>query len=171
MKYIAAIAAFFATFFLSVLLIGLPKTNFRSAHQCNSQARQTVTSLLVQDIAYGDKRDAQTSFLYQKIGSAESTYTSAKYAEIVTEYVGKSEILDDSTLPTDFRRAWRDHMRAWRDHADFLDAAKGSFFTRNSEGEFFKVVQHQNQQINNTWRKVEVFGRKYGANNVRYDPS
>ena len=169
MKYIAAIAAFSATFFLSVLLIGFPKTNFLSPHQCNIKVRHTVTSLLEQDIAFGDKREAEAYFLYQKIGSAELTYTSNEYAEIVTEYVRKSESMDDSTLPPDFRLAWRSHMKAWREHMDFLDAANGYFFTRNSEGEFFKVIELQTQQINDTWRKVEVFGRKYGANNVRYN--
>jgi hypothetical protein len=59
-------------------------------------------------------------------------------------------------------------MKAWREHMDFLDVAKESFFTRNSEGEFFKVFEHQDQEITNTWRKVEFFGRKYGANNLRY---
>ncbi|MBA3335744.1 MAG: hypothetical protein H0T08_09085 [Acidobacteria bacterium] len=168
MKYIAAIAAFTATFFLSVLLIGLPKTNFLSRHQCNIKVRHTVTSLLEQDIAFGDKRDAQTNSLYLSIGSAELTYTSNEYAEIVTEYVRKSESMNDSTLPPDFRLAWRNHMKAWREHMDFLDVAKESFFTRNSEGEFFKVFEHQDQEITNTWRKVEFFGRKYGANNLRY---
>lgn len=168
LKYIASAVAFSAAFFFSTLLIGFPVVNYSSPHQCRLQNRPTVTSLLEQDIAFGEKLDARTNLLYQKFGSDELTYSSKEYAQIVTEYISQSENLDDSTLPRDFRFAWRAHMQAWRDHAYFLDAAKGSFFTRNSESEFFKVLQHQNQEITDTWRIVEVFGRKYGANNLRY---
>jgi len=168
LKCIASIVAFLAAFSLSVLLIGIPKTNFRSAHQCNLQPRQTAASLLEQDINFGNMRDAQTRSLYLSIGSPYLTYTSNEYSEIVTEYVRKSENMNDSALPKDFRIAWRSHMKAWREHANLLEAAQQSFVTENSQSEFIENFKSQNQEITDTWRRVEFFGRKYGVNHVQY---
>jgi hypothetical protein len=168
MKFITAVVAFSATFFFSLLLVGFPKTNYSLQHQCSNQARYKVTSLLEQDIAFGHERDTQVRSLYLRNDSSTSIYTSTEYAEIVTEYVRYSESLDDTTLPQDFRFAWRDHMRAWREHANFLNQAEGSFFSEDiNRSEFFKLFWRQDQEITDTWRKVKVVGRKYGAN-VQY---
>ncbi len=164
MKFITALVAFSTTFFFSILLVGFPKTNFNVQHQCSKQARHKVTSLLEQDIAFGHQRDAQVYSLYRRNDSSTSIYTSTEYAEIVTEYVRYSESLDDTALPQDFRFAWRNHMRAWREHANFLNQTEGSFFSEDiNRGEFFKLFWRQDQEITDTWRKVEVVGRKYGA--------
>jgi hypothetical protein len=168
MKFIAAIVAFSATFFFSILLVGFPKTNYSLQHQCSNQKLHRVTSLLQQDIAFGHKRDAQAYSLYRRNDSSTSIYTSTEYAEIVTEYVRNSESLDDTTLPQDFRFAWRNHMKAWHEHATFLNQAEESFFNEDiNRSEFFEVFWMQDQEITDTWRKVEVVGRKYGAN-VQY---
>lgn len=168
-KFIAAVVAFSTAFFFSVLLVGFPKTNYSEQHQCSAQARLSVTSLLEQDIAFGHQRDAQIRFLYRRNDSSStSIYASTDYAEIVTEYVLNSESLDDTTLPQDFRFAWRNHMQAWREHANFLNHAEGSFFSKDiNRSEFFELFWMQDREITNTWRKVEVFGRRYGAN-VQY---
>ncbi len=168
MKFITAVVAFSATFFFSLLLVGFPKTNYSLQHQCSNQARYKVTSLLEQDIAFGHERDAQVRSLYRRNNSSKSIYASAEYAEIITEYVRNSENLDDSTLPQDFRMTWRNHMKAWREQANFLNVAvKFSFSENMSRREFFELFLNQDQEISDTWRKVEVFGRKYGAN-VQY---
>lgn len=152
MKHIAATIAFSAAFFFSTLLVG-----------------QSVTSLLEQDIAFGHKRDDQIHSLYRRNNSSTSIYALTEYAAIVTEYVRKSESLDDTTLPQDFQFAWRNHMKAWREHANFLNQAEESFFSEDiNRSEFFEVFWKQDREITNTWRMVEVFGRKYGANDVQY---
>ena len=86
-----------------------------------------------------------------------------EYTEFVSDYVNKSENMDDAGLPSDFQRSWREHMKAWRNYSNFLNKRAISSH-KMSDAEFNEYEFEFNLEINRTWYKTLRIGRSYGAN-------
>lgn len=151
MNFIKTIGAFSLTFFLSVALIGVPKS---------------ISDFLVQDVDNGFKRDAYTQLLFREGVSNKDVVTSSEYKNIISEYTNRSENLDDTGLPADFQAAWRDHVAAWRNHANFLNQGKTHCKMRKhvaDDEEFSRAFMQQNAEITLTWYKVLSVARQHGV--------
>ncbi len=151
MNFIKTIGVFSLTFFLSVALIGVPKS---------------ISNFLIQDVDNGFERDAYTRLLFREGVSNKDVFSSSEYKSIINEYTNKSENLDDSELPADFQAAWRDHVAAWRDHANFLNQSKThckmSKYAVDDE-EFSRTFVQQDAEITRTWYKVLSVAREHGV--------
>ncbi len=151
MNFIKTIGAFSLTFFLSVALIGVPKS---------------ISDFLAQDVGNGYERDADVRILFSADFTSKEVYTSSVYKQIINEYTEKSKDLDDSGLPSDFQAAWRDHVAAWSDHANFLSQrgkhCKTSKYYINDE-EFVRTFKEQDAEITRTWFKVLSVARQHGV--------
>lgn len=151
MNFIKTIGAFSLTFFLSVALIGVPKS---------------ISDFLIKDVDNGFERDANTQLLFREGVSKQDVFTSSEYKYIISEYTNRSQNLDDSELPADFQAAWRDHVAAWRDHANFLNQGKTHCkmrkYAANNE-EFFRTFKQQDAEITRTWYKVLSAARQHGV--------
>lgn len=163
MKFISSIVAFSLTFIISVALIGVPQrttyTNIAHPHCHNSQVAAGVVELLRQDISNGEVRRKEINQFFER--ARESSYVSDfSYADYIREYVDKSQSMDDSNLPADFRYAWRRHMKAWRDYSDFLNKLKISS-VRLSYAEFIEMDRKYSREINRTWYQTLRIGKKY----------
>src|SRR5687767_5178840 len=131
MKSALSIVAFTVTFGVSVVLVGLlfgfPQTRTdytRTAKtSCFDKSRNNIERFIDQDVRNGERRDSTLRRL--EFYSSEKISFS-EYAEIITEYVDRSESMDDSEMPSDLQISWRRHMKAWRDYSDFLNENKAS---------------------------------------------
>ena len=142
MKFITAIVAFSITFGFSTVLAGLLGEN----------TAQKISSLLKQDIANGQEMDA----VYQ---AAPSSF---QYAKVVSDYVDKSQAIDDTNLPADFRIAWQAHMQAWNTHANFLSRSS-CMKKKMSAEEISQITTGHKYEITTTWLDVLRLARKYDA--------
>lgn len=151
MNFIKTIGAFSLTFFLSVALIGVPKS---------------ISNFLEQDVSNGFERDIYVQSLLNEDQSVKDVYTSSAYKEIIGEYTERAENLDDSGLPSDFQAAWRDHVAAWRNHSDFLNQSKQHCKMQKNpvDGEeFSRTFMQQDAEITRTWFKVLSLARQHGV--------
>ena len=149
MNFIKTIGAFSLTFFLSVALVGVPKS---------------ISDFLAQDVSNGRDRDLAVRSIYREDLSSEEIYSSAAYTQIINEYTEQSESLDDSGLPEEFQTAWQSHVQAWREHANFLNENKTRCKMRKVKGEeFVRTFKQQDAEITATWFKVLSVARKHGV--------
>jgi hypothetical protein len=144
MKFITAIVAFSITFGFSTVLAGLLGENNETA--------QKISSLLKQDIANGYEMDA----VYQ------ATPSSFQFAKAVSDYVDKSQAIDDTNLPADFRIAWQAHMQAWNTHANFL-SRNSCMKKKMTTEEISQITTEHKYEITTTWLDVLRIARKYDA--------
>lgn len=155
-KHITAAVLFVLTFGLSVLLVGVPESDFAFQpfeFRADNETAIKISFLLQQDDDNGREMEA----------NLQSADSSVEYAEAVNQYVGESAAMDDTNLPADFRIVWRAHMKAWRAYADVqrrsaLHINGTSGFSQNSED-----ATRADQEIYQTWLKVLKAARKYGA--------
>lgn len=142
-KHYSALFAFVAAFTFSAVIASFFKVEQGTLVLWDdSKTAQKITRLLEQDIAHGRDRAVNED-----------------YAITTLAYVDNSESLDDSNLPSDFRRAWRAHMRAWRNHSDFLIDGKGYKSRAQIERRWTKNVN----EINYTWKRVLLIAKEHGA--------
>lgn len=144
MKFITAIVAFSITFGFSTVLAGLLGENNETA--------QKISSLLKQDIANGQRMDQ----------AYHSGWSSFQYAKVVSDYVDKSQAIDDTNLPADFRTAWQAHMQAWNTHANFLSRSSCMKKKMTAE-EISQITTEHKYEITTTWLDVLRIARKYDA--------
>lgn len=167
MKSALSIVAFTVTFGVSVVLVGLlfgfPQTRTgytRMAEtSCFDKSCYNIERLINQDVRNGDRRDSNIRRL-EVYSSGNITF--AEYAEIIDQYVDKSESLDDSAIPSDLQNSWRRHMKVWRDYSNFLNENKASS-GEMSEAEFNEYDREFNLEITRTWYETLQIGRSYGA--------
>ena len=144
MKFITAIVAFSITFGFSTVLAGLLGENNETA--------QKISSLLKQDIANGQRMDQ----------AYYSGWSSFQFAKVVSDYVDKSQAIDDTNLPADFRIAWQAHMQAWNTHANFLNRTN-CVKKKMSAEEISHLTTEHKYEIMTTWLDVLRIARKYDA--------
>ena len=144
MKFITAIVAFSITFGFSTVLAGLLGENNETA--------QKISSLLKQDIANGQRMDQ----------AYHSGWSSFQFAKVVSDYVDKSQAIDDTNLPADFRVAWQAHMQAWNTHANFLSRTS-CVKKKMSAEEISQTIYSQSSEIDATWLNVLRIGKRHGA--------
>jgi hypothetical protein len=144
MKFITAIVAFSITFGFSTVLAGLLGENNETA--------QKISSLLKQDIANGQRMD----------NAYQLGWSSFQYAKMVSDYVDKSQAIDDTNLPADFRIAWQAHMQAWNTHANFLSRSSCMKKKMTAE-EISQITKEHKYEITTTWLDVLRIASKYDA--------
>jgi hypothetical protein len=144
MKFITAIVAFSITFGFSTVLAGLLGEN--------NETTQKISSLLKQDIANGQRMDQ----------AYHLGWSSFQYAKVVSDYVDKSQAIDDTNLPADFRIAWQSHMQAWNTHANFLSSSS-CMKKKMSAEEISHITTEHKYEITTTWLNVLRLARKYEA--------
>lgn len=159
-KLITALLAFSTTFGASTVVSRLfvaPQTvqEVSFTQRVDRNAQRKISQLLQRDIANGTLRDHQVWQLDEDSRPPQSPATLAKYTEIIDNYVDKSESLDDSDLPAEFRAAWRAHVKIWREHANFLaqlkDQSKRGQIGAETEARLYAA---QDAKITETWFKT-----------------
>ncbi len=152
MNFIKTIGAFSLTFILSVALVGVPKS---------------ISDFLAQDVGNGSERDFYVQNLLREDSSTLDVIHSSEYKQVISEYTGRAENLDDGGLPADFRAAWREHVAAWREHTNFLNQSgrnhcKMHKYIADNE-EFSRAFKQQDAEITRTWFKVLYVARQHGV--------
>lgn len=168
MKSVLSIVAFTLTLSFSVVLVGLlfgfPQANYDynaySRATCADQDCRNIEKLIYQDISNGQLRNRDTRGLNL---SNDGYLPIEEYTEFVNEYVDKSQSMDDSELPLNFKKAWRKHMKAWQNYSNFLNKQQNSSNKLN-DSEFNEFEKEFNSEINRTWHRTLQIGRSYGAN-------
>lgn len=170
-KHIAALITFSATFAFSAfiaLIFAAPKIadvppvrdyQFKSysGNSCRKNTGHKIKEFLTRDKLNGSNRESVSLSYDEEYISRESL---AVFSEGVTEYVAQSSSMDDSRFPSDFQRAWREHMSAWNDLAEFLEDSKNESI---SYDEFYPRLYDYNDRISSTWQTTLRIGREYGA--------
>lgn len=143
MKQYAALFALFAAFAMSIVAAHFFKVEKGAVVLWNeTKSAQKINRLLTEDVANGQERAISEDYAISTIGYAE-----------------EMETLDDANLPTDFRRAWRDHKRAWRIQSNLLFNA-GNY---RSDDKFQRAWTKNNNEISRTWLRVLKIAEQHNA--------
>lgn len=168
-KILTAALAFFTTFSFSSLLMQFafdqpaPQTSVRWLY--SKPANKQVLRFLERDIRNGTQR-------MSRLSQPEWTYTPPfsrsglnEYSVAVTDYINRSNNMDDSELPQDLRVAWREHMQAWINYRNFLSDYQNNYWARDFEETNVEILHDEKTaEISRTWYKVlRIAGDNYGA--------
>jgi hypothetical protein len=146
-------------------------SNFSDKSGGVSQAEKTKQAILL--ILREDERIAKATK-----DSVSKDASPSHVASQIGAYYSRTEALDLSNCPADFRVAYRQHIRAWREAQaavaelpdDFVEGAFMGFFNGllrgeldggagRLQGDLKKAVD----KVNSTWDEVEKIGAKYDA--------
>lgn len=165
MKSVISIIAFTLAFGFSVVLVGLifgfPQTEnkakvleINSSHKrCQNQKQRGIESLLGQDVRNGDIRNIELQKVFRESDSTSYESVISDYSKLIGKYVDSSESINDSDVPSELRREWREHMKIWRDYSDFLNKTANST-EKMSNSEFSQLEDKYNAEISRTWYAV-----------------
>jgi len=143
MKQYAALFALFAAFAMSVGAAHFFKVEKGAVVLWDeTKSAQKINELLTADVANGQQR------------AFDEDYVGA-----VLDYTDGMESLDDSNLPSDFRRAWRDHKRAWHLQSNLILNA-GRY---GSNDRLQMMWARNNSEISRTWDKVLQIAKEHNA--------
>lgn len=142
-KHYAALFAFIAAFAMAAVVANFFKLENGSLVLWDeTKTAQKINELLTADIANGQER----AFSEDSLGAT-------------LNYADEMEALDDSNLPADFRRAWREHKRAWRIQANLISNA-GRYRTDES---LQRAWMRNNKEITRTWYRVLNTAKEHKA--------
>lgn len=166
-RIIAAALAFFTTFGFSSLLM---RFAYNQPEQQTSRwiyrkpVNKQVLRFLERDIRNGQQRLAGLSQPEGFYTPFVSRFDLIEYSNAVSDYVNKSNSMDDSELPQDLRAAWREHMRAWMGYRNLLKEFQ-SYSARDFEDYGVeRMHEDRTDEIDRTWFKVlRIAGDNYGA--------
>ena len=168
MKIITALIAFAATFGTSTALTRLfvekrqPLFTVSRTNQ-DVQTQQRILALLRQDIQNGEDRLDKCSQVAEFWELSASDRLKI-YSKAVGEYSNESASIDDTNLPSDFQRAWRQHMKAWHDYSIYLEQLKKSAASQKmTDDEIDEQLNDRDDRINQTWYRALVVASRYDA--------
>src|SRR5215204_1432559 len=161
LKHIAAIFVYFATFALSVLIVGLPTVQSRSYKKPCVEKQMPVVSSETQiqvRIRKFLEADFQTGIELANDKARLSHSNNIAAEKLATaNLVEKMKKVKCEDLPPDFCAAWNEHVNAWSLMANFLDSD-------------YKIVQGEqgyrrklNEEISHTYQNLLAAARKYGV--------
>ena len=169
MKIITALIAFAVTFGTSTALTGLfvekrqPLITIAGTNH-DVQTQQRILALLRQDISNGEDRIDNYSQVaeFWEMSSPDRLNI---YSKAVSEYSNQSGSIDDTNLPRDFQRAWRQHMKAWHDYSIYLEQLKKSAASQKmTDDEIDERLNDRDDLINRTWYRALAIASRYDAN-------
>ena len=166
LKHIGAIFLYFATFTLSVLIVGLPTTKSRSSQICPVE-KQTVVVQKETDLQKRLRKfledDLQTGIelANDKARLSQSNGLSKAEELATSDLVKKMYKVKCDSLPEDFCTAWIEHRNAWTamDYylaQDFRNAGKRVKF----QSEHKRALS---SDIERTYQKMLAAARRYGV--------
>ena len=166
MKIISGIVAFTLTFGISVALIGLvfgfPEVDTKdyvSTYRTKSAYASKIERFLRKDVRNGNIRDRAIDKHYTEGNSSSSLYFNSDYQDAVNIYYRKSNAMNDSYLPSDFKYAWREHMEAWEKQAKYMNQINES----DSVDGVIEKYSDNTKEINDTWYQVLRIAHRYGV--------
>lgn len=88
-----------------------------------------------------------------------------EYSDTISEYLKKSESLDDSNLPKDFQYVWQQHLQTWRVHSNHSNQIKEMVEQGENKKEINKAEANPvtGDDIEGSWETVKQIAEKYGA--------
>ena len=153
-KYLFSIFTYFATFFLSVILVGL----LTGSPAVSTSCPQHKAGLLSVDPAVRHTTQSRIIRLLEsdkKFGI--EYYKNSEDAESAHRLVEQMEDLDDSVLPDDIRRAYKIHTKAWRDYAKHLNNTKSHYSSDEECAKFSREIGSTYDDLLDSARNHDVY--------------
>jgi hypothetical protein len=166
LKYIAAIFLYFATFTLSVLIVGIPRfksepANIRPSIKQPVRSTEPELEARLRKFLQADKQTGRE--LSEDLSKFRAVYVEVPAKKLATGIlVKKMQSVDCLNLPDDFCAAWKEHVDAWSKKHDFLRQAH--LANRQSiDKDLTKDYLLLTGEINRTYYRMLDVARRYNV--------
>ncbi len=163
-KYIAAIFVYFATFTLSVLIVGLPASKMRLAENRSCRERFSAVDPTETELQTRLRKfleaDHQTGIELAndraRLSQSKDRITAERIATSILVEKMRKVSCDD--LPVDFCRAWEEHRGAWIWLSDFQYANNPKELRAQQN---LQILMNKN--ISRTYHNMLEAAQRYGV--------